>query len=222
MVAKIIAVSNQKGGVGKTTVSMQLAGAVVRRKLRVLVVDADPQGTAVRWASSAEDEQIFPVSVVGLSAANGKVHREIIKFVNDYDLIIIDCPPAVDSLVPQSALLVADLVLVPLIPSPLDLWAAVGIKQIIENISQFNEGLKSRLILNQCQPRTILVKESREILSQFGIELLKTKLQQRQVYRQCAAFGQTVHTLKKSTDAIYEIEALTDEVLSLFNSTGIN
>ncbi len=94
MTAKIITVCNQKGGSGKTTLSMQLAGTLARRKNKVLVVDADPQGTATRWAASASDENPFPASVIGLSAANEKVHREVKKFVGDYDFIVIDCPPA--------------------------------------------------------------------------------------------------------------------------------
>src|SRR2546423_12417101 len=97
MAAKIIAVVNQKGGSGKTTLSMQLAGSLARRGSKVLVVDADPQGTATRWAASADDEKPFPASVVGLSAASTKVHREVRKFVPDYQYIIIDCPPAADS-----------------------------------------------------------------------------------------------------------------------------
>ena len=84
MPAKIITVANQKGGSGKTTVSMQLAGTLARRGYRVLVVDADPQATATRWAASASDEIPFPASVVGLSAANEKVHREVRKFIDDY------------------------------------------------------------------------------------------------------------------------------------------
>lgn len=138
MPAKIITVANQKGGSGKTTVSMQLAGTLARRGYRVLVVDADPQATATRWAASASDDIPFPASVVGLSAANEKVHREVRKFIDDYSVIIIDCPPAADSQVPQSTLLVADLVLVPIIPSPLDMWAAVGIKQVIANVLEID------------------------------------------------------------------------------------
>jgi chromosome partitioning protein len=216
MPAKIIAVCNQKGGSGKTTLSMQLAGALARRKNKVLVVDADPQGTATRWAATAEDEKPFPASVVGLSAASAKVHREVKKFVDDYQYIIIDCPPAADSPVPQSALLIADLALVPIIPSPLDMWAAVGIRQVIENISDINEDLQSRLVVNQCQPNTSLAKEALEVLPEFGIDLCKTYMHQRQVYRQSAVFGQTVHDFgSKASAAIEEIEALTNEVLSL-------
>lgn len=218
MTAKIIAVVNQKGGSGKTTISMQLAGALARRGNKILVVDADPQGTATRWAASAEDQTPFPASVVGLSAANNKVHREVKKFVDDYGCIIIDCPPAADSPVPQSALLIADLALVPLIPSPLDIWAAVGIRQVITNVSDINEILKARLVMNQCQPNTTLAQEALDVLPEFGIELVKTYLRHRQVYRQSAVFGQTVHNFgSKATAAIEEIESLTNEVLDILN-----
>ena len=219
MPARILSVVNQKGGSGKTTISMQLAGALARRGHRVLVVDADPQGTATRWAASAEDDKPFPASVVGLSAASAKVHREVKKFVDDYGYIIIDCPPAADSPVPQSALLVADLALVPIIPSPLDMWAAVGIREVISNVGDINEDLKARLVINQCQPNTTLAKEALEVLPEFGTELCKTYIHQRQVYRQSAVFGQTVHDFgSKAGAAIEEIEKLTDEVLALVGS----
>jgi chromosome partitioning protein len=216
MTAKIIAVVNQKGGSGKTTVSMQLAGAIARQGKKVLVVDADPQGTATRWAASADDDNPFPASVVGLSAANAKVHREVKKFVDDYDCIIIDCPPAADSPVPQSALMIADIALVPIIPSPLDMWAAVGIRQVIHNVGDLNETLQARLVLNQCQPKTTLTQESLEILPEFGIVLAASQIQHRQVYRQSAVYGQTVHDMaSKAASAIKEIDSLKDEVCKL-------
>ncbi len=219
MTAKIIAVCNQKGGSGKTTLSMQLAGTLARRKNKVLVVDADPQGTATRWAASADDENPFPASVIGLSAASEKVHREVKKFVGDYDFIVIDCPPAADSPVPQSALLIADLALVPIIPSPLDLWASVGIRQVIENVSEINETLIARLVVNQCQPKTNLAKDTLEVLPEFGIPVCKNYLRQRTAYRQSAVFGQTVQDFGlKAKDATEEIEALTKEVLSILKN----
>ena len=166
MRAQVISLVNQKGGCGKTTVSMHLAGALARRSngMKVLVVDADPQGTATRWAASANDEEPFPASVVGLAAANTKVHREIQKFADDYDYIVIDCPPSADSQVPQSALLITDVALVPVIPSPPDLWAAIGIGKTIEGAHTVNESLKTRLVLNQLQPNTTLGREALEIL----------------------------------------------------------
>jgi chromosome partitioning protein len=219
MAARIIAVVNQKGGSGKTTVSMQLAGTLGRRKSKVLVVDADPQGTATRWAASAEDGRPFPASVAGLSAANEKVHREVKKFIEDYHYIIIDCPPAADSAVPQSALLIADLALVPIIPSPLDLWAAVGIRKVIETVADLNPNLQARLVVNQSQPNTSLAKDAMHILPEFGISLCKSCLGQRTVYRQSAVFGQTVHDFgSKAALAIAEIEALTDEVVRVLQA----
>ncbi|HEX8138343.1 MAG TPA: ParA family partition ATPase [Pyrinomonadaceae bacterium] len=221
MTAKIISVVNQKGGSGKTTVSMQLAGALARRGNKVLVVDADPQGTATRWAASA-DEKPFPASVIGLSAANTKVHREVKKFVDDYHYVIIDCPPAADSPVPQSALLIADLALVPIIPSPLDMWAAVGIRQVIENVGDLNEALMARLVINQCQPNTSLARDALEVLPEFGIDLCATYIHQRQVYRHSAVFGQTVHDFgSKAAPAVAEVEALTGEVLALLHHTAV-
>jgi chromosome partitioning protein len=195
---------------------MHLAGSLARRKNKVLVVDADPQGTATRWAATADDEHPFPASVVGLSAASAKVHREVKKFVDDYQYIIIDCPPAADSPVPQSALLIADLALVPIIPSPLDMWAAIGIRHVIENVGDINEDLKARLVVNQCQPNTSLAKDALEVLPEFGIDMCRTYIHQRQVYRQAAVYGQTVHDLgRRAAPAVEEIEALTDEVLAV-------
>ena len=223
MTAKIIAVVNQKGGAGKTTLSMQMAGTLGRWKKKVLVIDADPQATATRWAASASDEQPFLASVSGLSAAGDKVHREAKKFINDYEYIIIDCPPAADSPVPQSALLIADLALVPVIPSPLDLWASVGIGKVIESLQDINEELISRIVVNQCQPNTTLAREALEILPQYGIPLTETKLHQRTAYRQSAVYGGTVHDMgSKATSAIKEIDALTHEVLAILHPDKIN
>jgi len=215
MPAKVITICNQKGGPGKTTLTMQLAGTIARRGFKVLVVDADPQGSATRWAASAE-EVPFPAPVVGLSVANAKVHREVQKLMDDYQIILIDCPPAVDSPIPQSALLISDLALVPIVPSPLDMWASVGIRKVIENAQHINESLQARLVLNQHQPNTTLAKDALQVLPDFGIEVCKSSLGDRQSYRQSALFGQTVHDFGNTAkDAIEELDALTTEILGL-------
>lgn len=220
MTARVIAVVNQKGGSGKTTVSMHLGGTLALRGSRVLIVDADPQGTATRWAASAEDAALFPASVVGLSAATSKVHREVKRFVNDYEWIVIDCPPAVNSPIPQSALLIADLALVPIIPSPLDMWAAVGIREVIQTIQGVNEELQARLVLNQFQPHTSLGQEATEILSEFGIPLCSTHMGNRQIYRQAAVYGQVVQQFgSKAKEATEEIERLTTEIEGIISHT---
>src|SRR5205823_6533347 len=215
MAAKVIAVVNHKGGAGKTTLAMQLAGTLAQRGATVLVVDADAQGTATRWAASASDDAPFPAAVIGLSAAGRHVHREVAQFFDDYTHIVVDCPPAVESPVPQSALLIADLALVPVMPSPPDLWSAVGIRQRVDRLRVINTRLQARLVLNDLEPRTLLAKDARDILPEFGMPLATTALHHRTAYRQCAVMGGTVHQLGgRAAAAIAEVEALADEVMT--------
>jgi len=216
MNTKIIVVCNQKGGSGKTSLSMLVGGTLALRKHKTLIVDADPQGTATRWAASAEDEAPFPAAIAGLSAAGSKLHREVKKFVGEYEFIVIDCPPAVDSPVPQSALMVSDLALIPIVPSPPDLWAGRGIKALVDNVSSINETLLARLVANMVQTQTTLGKDSLDILNDFGIPLANSKLGLRSVYREAALYGSTVHVFgAKAGKAIAEVDALTDEVLQI-------
>lgn len=212
---KIITVANQKGGCGKTTITMQLAGSVGKDNLKVLVVDADPQGTATRWVASASDDLPFPAHIAGLSAAGGQVHKEVKKYIGLYDYIFIDCPPAVDSLIPQSALMISDLVLIPVIPSPADLWAAVGIQELIERIQIVNVKLKSLIIPNMCQGNQTLTQGTLKVLDEFGIGICKAHIYLRTAYKQSVALGQTVHSLKGAEKAVKEISDLKKEVLQL-------
>ncbi|WP_341763557.1 ParA family partition ATPase [Candidatus Tisiphia endosymbiont of Beris chalybata] len=212
---KVITVANQKGGCGKTTITMQLAGALGHDSLKILVVDADPQGTATRWASNAKEDDPFPAYIAGLSAAGMKVHQEVKKYMGQYDYIIIDCPPAVDSQISQSALLISDLVLIPIVPSPADLWAAVGIQELIERIKSVNDGLMARLVINMCQSNLNLTQEVLEVLHDFGIEMLKSRVCLRTVYRQAAALGKVVYGIKGAEKAIYEINNLKKEIITL-------
>ena len=212
---RIITVANQKGGCGKTTVAMGLAGTYGLRGKKVLVVDADLQGTATRWAGSAPDETPFPAAVMGLAAVGGKLHREVKKYIDDYDVIVIDCPPAVDSAAPQSALLISDVAIVPVVPSPADLWAARGIKQIIDNAADINESLRPMLVANMVS-RTALGRDALSTLEDFGIPLARSMLGQRTAYREAVLYGCPVQSLgSKARNAADEIDALADEIWSL-------
>lgn len=213
MTARIVAVTNQKGGSGKTTVAMVLAGTWGRRGRRVMVIDADAQGTATQYAASAPDDRPFPASVSGLSAAGDKIHREIRKHVEDYDVIVVDCPPSVDAVTPQSALLVADLALIPIVPSPADLWAAVGTRQLIERIGVINQTLASRLVINASQPQIRLTRAVIDELDDFGIERLPATLASRTAFRQAMALGVAIQDLGSAAKAAAEeADALADAV----------
>ena len=211
--ARIIALVNQKGGPGKTTLTMHLASELSRREARVLVADADPQGTATRWAATAPDDIPFPAAVAGLGGTGARLHRELRKYLEPYDFIVVDCPPSADSPLSHSALLVADLALVPVIPSPPDLWAGIAIRQVIANVCAINENLKARLIVNQYKPRTRLAIRTLELLPRYGIPVFQTQIGDREAFRHAAAAGLTVADLPRAAKAAEEISMLTDEVI---------
>src|SRR5579862_3933170 len=142
MTAKIITVFNQKGGVGKTTTCMQLAGTLGRRGRSVQVFDMDPQGTATQWAAAAEEGKPFPAKVQAMSQFKGKIHNEVQKYAEDCEFLIIDCPPALDSPVARSALTIADLALIPIAPRPADLLSSSAAKDLAREAQLVNRDLR--------------------------------------------------------------------------------
>ena len=213
--AKIIALVNQKGGPGKTTLAMHLAGELARRGDRVMVADADPQATATRWASAAPKDLPFPAAVRGLAATDGHLHRELRKFIDAFDVIVVDCPPSADSPISRSALLVADLALVPVIPSPPDLWAGLAIRETIDRVNTVNEALDARLVVNQRKPNTRLAASMAELLPRYGIPVLDTQIGDREAFRHAAAGGVTAADVPRATVAAAEISRFADEVLAI-------
>ena len=115
----IISVINQKGGVGKTTLSISLAAALAARKLCVLLVDADPQASALDWVAARGQDA--PFAAVGM--CKPILHLELPKMARDFDAILIDGPPRVYD-VAKSAVMASDAVLIPVLPSQFDVWAA--------------------------------------------------------------------------------------------------
>lgn len=218
MSGKLIAFSNHKGGSGKTLSSMSLAGGLAREKQSVLVVDADELQTATRWAAQADDSKPFPAQTAGLAAAGGKIHRELQRFADHYEFIVVDCPPSVMSPIPQSVFLVADLVIIPTRPSLGDIWGVKDTLALIEKAKVINEGLKTAFLVNALQPRTQLAAESFEILRTMNGVLLKSALHHRQAYAQCLVIGGTVFDIPGAYAARKEVEELCKEVLDLLKS----
>ena len=213
MHAKIIAVVNQKGGAGKTTLAMLLAGSLADRGKRVLVADADMQNSAVHWAGMGAG---FPAEVEDVSAEESKLHKALRKRSEEFDYIVIDSPPAATAQVTASALRVAHLALVPVIPSPLDLWASVRIREAIVLARNKNPDLEARLVVNQMQPNTVLAREVLGMLPEFGSPMLAASLKSRTAYRQCAALGGSIRALgSRAALAVMEVDALRREVENL-------
>ncbi|MCS6787357.1 MAG: ParA family protein [Thiobacillaceae bacterium] len=213
MSARVVAVTNLKGGAGKSTLAMLLAGALAETGSRVLVADADPQNTAVRWAANGGG---FPARVEDLSAEEGRLHKALRKRLDAYDYVVIDTPPQASAPVIDSALRLARLALVPVIPSPPDLWASLRTRAAIEQARGRNPGLAARVVVNQLQLNTLLAQEVLALLPQFGIPLMAAQLKSRTAYRQAAAQGTTVRALgARAAIASLEIEALAREVRDL-------
>ena len=219
MAAEIIVVCNQKGGAGKTTVSLNLAGSLGRRSKKVAIVDGDEQSSLVEIISLASDGCALPASVIGLWKAGRKIHNEIKKFIDLYDYIVVDCPPAANSPIAQSALLIADLVIVPFIPGTIDALAAPKIRDAVESAQIINPCLKAFLLLNRVEENWSISKQIIEMLPTFKMSLFLTRLTKKAAYVESPGLGNSVHALKgkkeKIEPVILEVEKFTDEVVEI-------
>lgn len=224
MSSKIIVICNQKGGAGKTTVSLNLAGSLGRRGHKVAIVDGDEQSSIVEISSLAPADNMLPASVIGLWKAGRKIHQEIRKFVDSFDYIIVDCPPAANSPIAQSAFLIADLVIIPFIPATLDALAAPKIRDAIEAAQVINPSLKARVLLNRVEENWLISKQVIEILPKFKVALFKARLTSRAAYVESPGIGNSVHQLKgrkeKIDPVIAEVEAFTNEVLFILSTVN--
>lgn len=208
--ARILAVANQKGGTGKTTLSMNLAAGLINHG-RVLLIDADPQGSATQWCRLSAEDKPFPVSVIAVA---GHLVHEVERFANDYDFIVIDCPPTLETGVMQAALKVSQTLLIPVLPSPMDLWASLRIADAIEQAKRHNRPLQPYIVINQLEPRSALSNAMQEALQEFDIPALKSGLRRRAVYRNAAVDGLSVYCMgKRGEMAANEIDDIIQEVL---------
>jgi len=209
----IVALLNQKGGVGKTTLALHLAGAWARQGCRVTVIDADPQGSALDWSEQRAKEggpRLFGV----LGLARDTLHREAPEIARGVDHVVIDGPPRIAGLM-RSALLAADLVLVPAQPSPFDGWASGEMLNLIRDARIFRPELVARFVLNRCAARTIIARETGDALAEHDPPVLAARIGQRVAFADAARTGRLVFEVDSGGWAAREITALCAEIAGL-------
>ncbi|MEW6037474.1 MAG: ParA family partition ATPase [Pseudomonadota bacterium] len=203
----IIGVLNQKGGVGKTTLSVNIAAALALSGKRTLLIDADPQGSALDWQSTRQGDTLFPV--VGM--AKPTLHKDVPELASSYDHVIIDGPPRVNEL-PRSAIMASDLVLIPIQPSPYDVWAADEIVKLIQEVMIYKENLKGRFIVNRKIVNTAIGRDVAEALRDYPFPVVETSINQRVAYAESAASGLSVFEFDNKGPAAREVKALVREL----------
>ena len=203
----IIAVVNQKGGAGKTTIALNLAAALAAEGKRVLLVDADPQQTAQDWAAVRSSPP--PFQVVGL--AKPVLHRDLPQMAADYDHVVIDGAPR-NYEVARSAIAAADVVLIPVQPSGADFWASRETVGLVKEAHGFKETQKSVFIVSRKIGRTVLGRDIAEALAEFEIPILKAGTTQRVIYAEALTGGMTVIEQQPRGAAADEIRAVLSEL----------
>ena len=209
---KVISVLNQKGGAGKTTIATHLARAFGLEGDRVLLIDSDPQGSARDWAAVDNDN---PVSVVGIDRPT--IERDL-KSIAAVDFAIIDGAPQIHEMA-VSAVKSSHFVLIPVQPSPYDIWATSALVDLVKTRIEITDGaLQAAFVLSRVIKNTKIGEEVAKVLADYGLPVLESRISQRVAFPSSAARGSTVLDDDPKSNAALEILALRDELQSLLDS----
>ena len=204
----IVALLNQKGGVGKTTLATHIAGELAMRGQHVILLDADPQGSSLDW-TQRRSQQGLPRLFSAVGLARETLHQEAPELAGRADHVVIDGPPRIAALA-RSALLAAERVLIPVQPSPYDLWASAEMVALIREAQVFRPALRAAFVINRRVSTTVIGREARKALAD---QPLPAEVHQRIVFADSVAAGRLARETAPDSAAAREITALVDELL---------
>lgn len=204
----IISFLNQKGGVGKTTLSVNVAACLASQGRKVLLVDADKQGSATTWASLREET---PFQVVSMAREN--LAKDVLKLAEDFDATVIDGPPHAEGIA-RACIIASDFVALPIEPSGLSTWASDLTVRQIQEAQAFKETIKCGFVVSRKIGNTVIGREIRSMAADSGIPLLMAEVEQRVAYAESLTMGKTIFEWSPAGAAAKEIAALTEEIAS--------
>lgn len=202
----VIAVVSAKGGTGKSTITLNLAGVLSANKQSVLVIDADPQGSIAQWAKIRKQEN--PDVIVQSSPV---IKKQVKKSSKKYDIILFDSPPTIKKRT-RSVIQSADKLIIPVTPGLADFWSTERLVKVYLEEKEKRPKLDAQILINRIDRRTRLGKEFRSFLEKLNIPIFITEIPQRVIFCEAWHAGKTVDRLQPNGEGAKDFQRLSKEV----------
>ena len=212
MLSKVITISQQKGGTGKTTLAVHLAMAFIKyHDLKVAIIDTDPQGSLGKWFMIRTENKVSNENLTFKTASLWGAQYESKTLKNDHDIVIIDTPPKIESDA-RPSIEAADLVLIPMAASHVDFWATGAIVEIAKKANK-----KILAQINRSSQRSKLIEKTKDFIKSLDLKSTETIIGNRQIYTSSMGEGKTAVEKQRKGNAVDEIKKLSDQILNQLN-----
>ena len=212
MLSKVITIAQQKGGTGKTTLAVHLALAFIKyHNHKVAIIDTDPQGSLGKWFMIRSEKNSLNKNLTFKTASLWGAQYESKMLKQDHDIVIIDTPPKIESDA-RPAIEAADLVLIPVAPSPVDFWATESIIEIAKKAKR-----KVLIQINRANHRSKLISKTHEYIKSINVKSTDTLIGHRQIFVTSMGEGKTVVEKQRKSKAVEEIKSISNQILLELN-----